>query len=718
MPVESSLHPSPSTDELYQALFDACKRSDWDMATALASRGASFSCSTGYRGSALSIAVSKADPTNFQSLLAVQPLSEDLASSAFLDALGQGLPEIASILLRLGANPLTGYEHELGGELMDALEHAIQGGNLECCKLAIIHGPAPCALRRDLGFYWDTHLGMAAAQGNMEVVELLYPYFTIHHALGSPAHLSFQNLAIVGGNADCMRLAWNGLTDVQDSFSGRSLVYLAQLADTSMLDLFLSIVDFSKVDLSTRLEEDNLSWLLPGLTPLMAIVGERRLRSESVCKCVAAILQFSDPHAVDIFGRDALMLGIDFCQPSTDALVAMASWADLSRTDEFGETALDKAIAHNRQDLADVLMDHSALRGLGSRRLPFVAGRSTLFLDWSCADYDGDNRLQDQALASRRLRLGANPHVDLSASGDIVNEACLRDASPLCIAVNQHWLGFIVEALTLYPGPSRAANMALREAAQKACKGSIDLCKAMLAGGADPAFIESSNSSALISACQSDRAGRDQADVIRLLLPLSSLKGDASHALLALLAFRSDAISFVIVIDHCRAEGVFDLFSHGQWASLAKYLAPSASMWAAVLGALSPSQKAQFLSAANLLDASGRNALSRAAIHGNCELFELLKSEGIAASCDILGMDPLMQALAYGAENNDLAILLSTEADPSILDHRGESALQKALAKGHHKIVEIIECLRERIALDESVQKIEPALDSGLARRL
>lgn len=718
MHLESSLRANVSADDLYQALFDACNARDWDMAAALASRGASFSCSTGYRGSALSLAVSKAGPVIFQSLLAAQPLPEDLASSAFLDALGQGRPEIASILLHLGANALACYEFAPGGDAMDALEHAIQGGNLECCKLAILHGPAPCALVRDApGFYWDTHMSMAAAQGNIEVVELLHPYFKRHHALGSPAHVSFQNLSIAGGNAECIRLAWNNLADVQASFSSLSLVHLASLADTAMLDLFLGIVDFSKVDLSARLMGDDFSWQ-SGLTPLMAIVGDRRLRPESACKCVDVILRFSDPLAVDSFGRDALMLGIDLCQPSTEALIAMAPWADLSRSDDFGETALDKAIAHNRQDLAHALRERSALLGSGSRQPPSVAGRSTLLLDWSCSNYDGDDWRQDQAFACRRLRLGANPHVDLSASGELVNEASLRDSNPLCVAVNQHWLGFIAEALTLRPGPSRAANMALREAAHKACKGSIELCKAMLAGGADPSFVEASSSSALISACQSDRAGRAQGDVIGLLLPLSGIKGDSSHALLALLAFGSSAISFARVIDHCRLEGVFDLFSPAQWASLAKSLAPSADIWSAMLGALSPSQKAQFLNAAAICAADGRNALSRAAMRGSRELFELLKSEGIAASCDILGMDQLMQALVHGFMDNDLAIFLSQEADLSLMDHCGQTAREKALAHGHHQILEIIDSLRERADLAKSTQKIENVLDPSHARRL
>lgn len=704
----------PTTDELNEALLGACREEDVNLAVALLREGASLHADGPLRGfparretSPLSVVAGTFffELRGLAELFSAAPAIPVAAlSQAFLEAMRKGRADNASFFLRHGADPTA---KDLNGN--GALRLSIEANSTSCCKLALLHCEANLNGMRIADDPGVTALSLAAGKPAPSLVGLLLPYFDID-AMNLAQRSELISSAIYGKMPELTALAWPLGMSAHQAFGGNVLIHSARDASPEFIERIISD-DLASVLVNISQESPN-DLVNIGFTTLMLLVFDRDNSPNLISRLVEALLPVSDPECVDAFGRDALMVALDSAGCDASFMLQMIAWADLSRVDVFGETALDKAIASGHQTTAKALVLAGASLGLSAHppRGP-ISDAARKILDWMPLASEKLSPATAPVIL-RWLRLGANPHQInpyLPASA-ITDSEVSHGGGVLLMAVDAGDAGMIDEALILNPGHSRLAGLA---AQHSVLNGKMECLKALFNGGVDPAFVNEDGRSLLMKAVLCG----DQA-MIGFLWPISNLFLRDVHGFSILdLALQSGKRLPLPLFEKVAASSAFAALDPAGWRSLARSSANSTLLPDLLQALREANMISSFARAASLMDAAGRNALSLAAANGLDGPVARLLGCGCERVLDILGRDLLMIALDYGPANNGAALLLTQSADLSLRDCSGSSALDKAAARDHWAVVAAIKSLIERQALDEFTAGPLPSEDAAASRK-
>ena len=703
----------PTPDELNEALLEACNARDVALALALLRDGACLHAEVPLRGfperreaSPLSaIAGAFFEPRDLEALFFASPSIPVAAmTQAFLEAMRKGMAANASFFLKHGADPAAKDSEGSG-----ALRLSIDANSKSCCELALLHCGANLNKTRvhdDLGI---TALSLAAERRAPALVDILLPYFDI----GSMDFHQRSELilsAIWGKMPHLIDQAWPIGMSAHQAASGNVMTCLAYASAPELVERIIG-EDLSSFHVISSPDSPNdLADI--GFNPLMLVVFDCDNQPHPVSRLVEALLPVSDPKCVDEFGRDALMVALDSAACDACFMLKMISWADLSRVDVFGETALDKAIASGHLATAEALVLAGASLGLGPHppRGP-ISNAAQKILDWMPLN----SKKLSPATAPvilRWLRLGANPHQinPCLPASTMKDSDVFHGGGIFFMAVDAGDAAMIDEAMRLNPGHSRMAGLA---AQRSVLTGQLDCLKSLLRGGVDPAFVNEDGRSLLMSAVLcADSA------IVDFLWPRSDfLLRDAQGFSFLDLALKSGKIRPSTLFDKVAAGSIFAALDSAGWRSLAISSA-SSDLLPHLLDALREADLiSSFARAASLMDAAGRNALSLAAAKGLADPVARLLGCGCVGALDILGRDLLMVSLDYGPANNGAALFLAQSADLSLRDSSGASALDKAARREHWEVFSAIKSLVERRDLDELTAGLAPAESSAEIRK-
>lgn len=434
-----------------------------------------------------------------------------------------------------------------------------------------------------------------------------------------------------------------------------------------------------------------------GRTPLMASAAKRLFPSIDFL-----LAQGADPLCVDHDGCDALMLAIerhqlsdsarlDFCNGLWRKLLPLAQKSNLLSRDHLGESAFDKAMDRDLFELAEAI---EMLAGPEIRYLPAMeAGppRATpiKLSELLCsAIYAG--RLD---LVDKRLLQGADPQVPHPYSATPLMAACslkmhhiIRRLSPISNLLAEDSHGntalFYFLAGNLIDTPERLFIMTELLSPENASHLNFNGLSPLSVLRPSPEFFSATT----------DLLGlRDYSKAIMAGGSIDFNFNDETSVLHALAIFEARPEGLLSVLNH-KGHSVFHLAAkHGATA----FLAATASH--AALAAL------DFLGQTPLMRAC--DALSN---RGNThQTVALLAPWSDCQVVDACGCDALMLAIeAAHRESDDLFETVQSLALGSNLEARdflGESALDKALARGFERSSNILQaCLaieEERDAL-------------------
>ena len=644
----------------------------------------------------------------FKRMLAAAPLTPEICSQGFLLAMRQGLPEHARAFHEHGANPLA-----VDSDGADALRLAAGSGSAECCMLSIDLGIDPSrrlALDSATGI---TDLSVAVERGPMPVFEILHPHF---EAIGRSRQerTEFLSQALSSHHTPAIGLAWPAGENIADIWSPELFQsFLAGWDDTAERLINEAPWLISSVASHPFILPDGL-----GFTALMwSVYDIGSVSSALTLRFVELLLPNSDRDAVDIFGRDALMVALDFARPDREFIAPLLPWADLSREDIFGETALDKAIARGHVAMAQHLISLGAPHGKGSHpsRNPLPPNAQDM-LDWmplsichssqACLANNVDAVIRWARLGANPLR--ANPYDTIWPSQvyavNLLGQAIRAGSEKLIDEM------ILIDKEGVLPSRIPSAGLAIVQAARS---GRLEIIRLLLNGGADPQSVDHQGRSALMRALELSPATL-AAPIIDCLWPLSNISHrDNDGSSCVDLALASGLPLHPTIRKAIHSPTFLASLSDEGFSSFARSCSCSPEM-ESILACLSSAELSAFIAAAGRVDAAGSNAMTTAAKQGLAEPIARLTALGCPEPIDILGRDLLMVSLDYAAVDNAAALYLARGSDLSLKDASGKSARDHAVDGGHAHAIGMIDALVERSSLAAAVlPKPSMAVEGG-----
>lgn len=706
------LHPQKDPAHVFKR---ACQAGDWSLAVAILERDAqtddgrqrhSRAFSSRWLDASHSLStINKlyGEVDVFRRMLAAAPLAPEICSQGFLLAMRQGLPAHALALHEHGANPFA-----VDSEGADALRLAAGSSSPQCCALAINLGIDPTRRLPMDSSTGITDLSIATERGRISVVELLYPHFEAVDRSREERQLLLSQ-ALSTDNAFATGLAWPADKNIEDIW---------------FPELFLSFLAGWNEPAERLINE--APWLISsvashqfaiqdcvGFTALMwSVYDIGSVSTASILRFVELLLPNSDRDAVDMFGRDALMVALDFARPDREFIAPLLPWADLSREDVFGETALDKALARGHVAMAQQMISLGADHGNGSHpsRDPLPSNAQDM-LDWMPLPLS-NTVLENAKAIIRWVRLGANP---LRANPyDTIWPSQVYGVNLVGQAVRHGSEEVFEEILRLdaegvLPRRLPSAGLAIVAAARH---GRLGIIRQLLKGGADPQTVDDQGRSALMCAMALNPALAAE-PIIDCLWPLSNISHrDKDGSSCVDLALSSGLPLHPRIKEAIYSPKFRASLSDEGWLSFAQSSACSPEM-ARILKSLSSVELSAFIAGASHVDAAGRNALTLAATRGLVEPIKRLSALGCPEPIDILGRNLLMVSLDYAESDNPAALYLAQCSDLSLLDAFGQSARDHAAARGHILVAGMIDSLLERSSLSAHLSMKAPASVGG-----